>query len=184
VTVSTYEISLDGGILQRGFWLYVWEVTTPEGNKLLYVGRTGDSSSPNAQSPFNRMSQHLGFVKTSCTLRNHLDERKIAPELCSFRLQAYGPILDEADGMEVHKSRRDLIAALEKQLAEDLDALGYDVINKVNCLKQLDEEIYADVHAAFVAEFPVRVTRVDLLCGLWWANIVDSIRRPLCSPPC
>jgi hypothetical protein len=97
VTVRTYEVSLDGGILHRGFWLYVWEVITPEGNKLLYVGRTGDSSSPNAQSPFNRMGQHLGFAKTSCMLRNHLDKRKIVPELCSFRLLAYGPILDEAD---------------------------------------------------------------------------------------
>jgi hypothetical protein len=165
VTVSTYEVSLDGGILQRGFWLYVWEVTTPEGNKLLYVGRTGDSSSPNAQSPFNRMGQHLGFAKSSCMLRSHLDERKIVPELCSFRLQAYGPILDEADGMEVHKSRRDLIAALEKQLAEDLGALGYDVMNKVNCLKQLDEGC---TRRCMRPSSPSSraVTRVDLLCGV------------------
>ena len=44
--------------LERGFWLYVW-VIDGAGDTLHYVGRTGDSSSSNAQSPFNRMGQHL-----------------------------------------------------------------------------------------------------------------------------
>jgi hypothetical protein len=67
---STYTVSLGGGFLVRGFWIYVWEVRDPEGSVMLYVGRTGDSSSPNAQSPFNRMGQHLGFAKNSSSGRS------------------------------------------------------------------------------------------------------------------
>ena len=42
-------------MLARGFWLYVWEVTDSSGKKWLYVGRTGDSSSPNAQDRHSRV---------------------------------------------------------------------------------------------------------------------------------
>lgn len=152
---KTYIVTLDGGVLERGFWLYVWEVTTPDGEKLLYVGRTGDSSSPNAQSPFARMGQHLGFPKNSSMLRNHLDKRGVAPEECRFRKVAYGPVLEEVEGkkMDAHKVRRDVVAALEKRLAEDLIAAGHDVMNNVNCEKPLDDDLYAQVRAAFAAEF-------------------------------
>jgi hypothetical protein len=68
-------------------------------------------------------------------LRNHLSKRNIRPEQCTFCLIAHGPILDEADGMEDHKKRCDLIAALEKKLAEDLTAAGYEVMNEVKCNK-------------------------------------------------
>jgi len=150
----TYTVALDGGTLQRGFWLYVWEVTTPSGAKLLYVGRTGDSSSINAQSPFNRMGQHLGTTRTSSMLRNHLIGRGIAPEQCSFRLVARGPILEEADDKDTHYQRRDVIGALEKKLAESLLAAGYDVMNTVHCSKPLDEVLYVEVRTAFAVEFP------------------------------
>jgi hypothetical protein len=151
---ATYTVVLNGGTLQRGFWLYVWEVTTPNGAKLLYVGRTGDSSSINAQSPFNRMGQHLGTTKTSSMLRNHLDGRELAPEQCTFRLVARGPILEEANDKHIHYERRDVIGALEKKLAEDLLSAGYDVMNTVHCRKPLDEGLYLEVRAAFAAEFP------------------------------
>jgi hypothetical protein len=154
VSPSTYTVSLDGGTLERGFWLYAWKVTTAAGQTLLYVGRTGDSSSVNAQSPFNRMGQHLGSAKNSSMLRNHLGKRGIIPEQCVFRLVAHGPILDEAGDKETHYERRDLVGALEKKLAEDLVAAGYDVMNKVNCLKPLNQELYADVRAAFADAFP------------------------------
>ena len=45
-------------MLERGFWLYVWRIASPIG-EVLYVGRTGDSSSLNASPPFMRMAQHL-----------------------------------------------------------------------------------------------------------------------------
>lgn len=150
---STYTVSLDGGFLARGFWIYVWEVRGPEGSVMLYVGRTGDSSSPNAQSPFNRMGQHLGFAKNSSMLRNHLQGRDVSPDLCSFRLVAHGPILPEAEDWKSHVIRRDLAAAVEGQLAADCAAAGYDVLNSVASGKELDAELYAPVRAAFAEHF-------------------------------
>ncbi len=79
-------MTFDGRVLARGFWLYVWEVTLPDRSVAHYVGRTGDTSSINAQSPFNRMGQHLGFAKNSNMLRRWLNQRGIEPQQCTFRL--------------------------------------------------------------------------------------------------
>ncbi len=147
-----YEVRFDGGILQRGFWLYVWEVTPPEGKPLFYVGRTGDSSSTNAQSPFNRMWQHLGFAKNSNMLRKHLLENKADPELCSFRLVAVGPV--EKESCEDHNARRDVVAAMEKALADVMEAAGCKPMNKVNCRKPLDEDRFAEIRDSFTRAFP------------------------------
>lgn len=119
MTAETHTVNLDGRVLERGFWLNVWEVTGPNASEHVYVGRTGDSSSPNAQSPFVRMGQHLGGLKNSSMLRNHLERRHVAPEDCKFRLVAHGPVLAEVGDrdMAAHCERRDLIAALEKRLA-------------------------------------------------------------------
>jgi len=140
-------------VLRRGFWLYAWEVTTPEGDSLVYVGRTGDNSSPNAQSPFNRMGQHLGFAAASSMLRTHLTNRGIDPIDCTFRMVSHGPILEEVDNMEDHKVRRDQVAAMERDLAADLANAGYTVLNKVRSHASLDEDAYAEVRAAFAEEF-------------------------------
>lgn len=113
----TYEVTLEGGTLRRGFWLYVWEVVTPHGQKLLYVGRTGDSSSPKAASPFNRMGQHLGSIKASNMLRAHLGKRDVAPEDCVFRFVAHGPILAEAGDWSGHVPRRDVVGAWSSGLS-------------------------------------------------------------------
>ena len=48
--LHTLTISTD--VLRRGFWLYVWAVALRHGKQVYYVGRTGDSSSIHAQSPF------------------------------------------------------------------------------------------------------------------------------------
>ena len=56
--MKTVSMKFDGSLLQRGFWLYVWRVS--QGRKrAYYVGRTGDSSSKFAASPFSRVSRHL-----------------------------------------------------------------------------------------------------------------------------
>ena len=47
----TQIISFSSSVLERGFWLYVWRIDTPKGG-MLYVGRTGDESSPHASLPF------------------------------------------------------------------------------------------------------------------------------------
>lgn len=153
---TLHEVTFRGGILERGFWLYVWEITPPEGPLLYYVGRTGDSSSTNAQSPFNRMGQHLGFAANSCMLRRHLGGHSVQPEDCSFRLVALGPLEAESTGTTrvEHDERRDLLAAMEKALAEALNAAGCLVMNRVVSRKRLDAARFMQVRKVFAGAFP------------------------------
>lgn len=151
---ASYKLNFEGGLLQRGFWLYVWEITVPDGTKWHYVGRTGDSSSTNAQSPFNRMGQHLGFSKANNMLRQHLQGKDIAAEKCDFRLVAHGPILEEATTKDEHRKRLAVIAALEKELADALTNSGCSVLNTVQCRKKPDQNLWKQVHDAFAEHFP------------------------------
>jgi len=155
-TPSLHEVMFQGGILQRGFWLYVWEITPPDGPILYYVGRTGDSSSTNAQSPFNRMGQHLGFAANSNMLRRHLGNHRVEPEACTFRLVALGPLEEESrdEGRDEHDERRDAVAAMEMALAEALGSAGCRVVNRVVCRKPLNVGRFAQVQAAFAKAFP------------------------------
>jgi hypothetical protein len=153
---TLHEVTFEGSILRRGFWLYVWAITAPDGRSLYYVGRTGDSSSTNAQSPFNRMGQHLGFASNSCMLRRHLVSHHADPEDCSFRLVALGPLEAEskATTRADHDERRDLVAAMEKALADALCAAGCSVMNRVACRKPLNAERFAQVQQMFIRAFP------------------------------
>lgn len=161
--VSTSTLTVPGPMLRRGFWLYVWRVETPKG-EMLYVGRTGDNSSPNATAPYTRMGQHLGFIKTQNALRKHLTARGVEPEDCAnFHLIAHGPIfpeidkdegLDRATLMERHKPFRDRVGALEKALAEALRESGYTVLNTVNWSKPHDSDAWQSVRTAFAEHFP------------------------------
>lgn len=153
---TLHQVTFGGGILRRGFWLYVWEIKSPDGRALYYVGRTGDSSSTNAQSPFNRMGQHLGFAANSCMLRRHLGDHGIQPEDCSFRLVALGPLEAESTTSTrvEHDERRDLVAAMEKALADTLSAAGCLVMNRVVCRKPLNADRFAQVREVFVKAFP------------------------------
>jgi hypothetical protein len=153
---ALYELGFDGSVLRRGFWLYVWEVTPAGQAPLYYVGRTGDSSTTNAQSPFNRMGQHLGFAENSSMLRKHLVRCQVEPEACSFRLVALGPFEQESEavGRDEHDSRRDIVAALEKALAGAMQDAGYRVMNNVSSRKALDLERFNNVLKAFAEKFP------------------------------
>ena len=55
-----HQLEFDGAILVRGFRLYIWEIFVADGPTLHYVGKTGDKSSGASQSPFDRLSKHLG----------------------------------------------------------------------------------------------------------------------------
>ena len=151
---AIHRLSFNGRLLQRGFWLYIWEIIRPRGPNLYYVGRTGDSSSRNAQSPFNRMGQHLGFAENANMLRRYLRAHHVQPERCSFRLIAHGPILEEATTWDSHCERRDVMAALEQALAEAMVDAGYDVMNTVSSRKSLDAKRFDGVLSAFAKEFP------------------------------
>jgi len=151
---KTHTLNFEGAILARGFWLYIWEITTSDGKKLHYVGRTGDSSSHNAQSPFNRMGQHLGFNEKSNVLRRHLTKLGINPEQCAFRLVTHGPIFKELSSFADHCSPRDIVAAMEKALADAMTSSEYTVINKVHCRKLQDSAEFDQVLLEFVKHFP------------------------------
>ena len=150
------RITFPGAITERGFWLYVCKIESPVG-ELLYVGRTGDSSSARATSPFTRIGLHLGTNKRQALIRRHLKElkpRKVEPEDCtSFEIIAYGPISPEAKGWNNHRKARDKVAALEKALAEALDAGKYQVLNKVHSKKPLDPELWKEVRKTFATAF-------------------------------
>lgn len=137
---SLQRLAFSGPMLQRGFWLYIWEIETARGEKWLYVGRTGDSSSPNARSPFNRLSQHLGSNRHANALRRHLATAGIEPEQCrQFEMFAYGPIGAEAVNMEGHRTLRNSCAAMEKAPRDALSGVGYRVLNEVHCRQTLDD---------------------------------------------
>jgi hypothetical protein len=66
--LNSYAMSFHDELLQRGFWLYVWDIRAGS-ERRLYVGRIGDSSSPNAASPFQRIGQHLDFRENARVIR-------------------------------------------------------------------------------------------------------------------
>jgi hypothetical protein len=151
------SLEFQGGLLKRGFWLYVLEVLPRDGWSLVYyVGRTGDSSSVNAQSPFARMGQHVGTAQNSNMLRKHLKlEVGLEPGDCTrFRLVAHGPLAREARNPANHLPRRNMVAALERALAEDMDRAGYKVMNSVKSLAPLNARFHRAVRRAFAEYFP------------------------------
>ncbi len=162
---TLHRLTLPGAMLQRGFWLYVWRIATPNG-ALHYVGRTGDNSSPRAAAPFTRMGQHLGTSANSNALRRNLINHGVMPEDCArFDLIAHGPIYPQVDHdstdrgvlMECHIPFRDQVGAMEKLLCDGLKDAGYDVLNTVNCkwvLSAEGEEKWAEAKQAFRQDFP------------------------------
>ena len=154
MSASTHKLILPVAMIHRGFWLYVWRIKSPKG-ELLYVGRTGDSSSPNASAPFARMGQHLGTNKNQNTVRRLLEELGVPPEKCtSIDLIAHGPLFPEACNWDDHKKPRDDVAALEKKLADTLECRGYKLLNKVSSRQVVDLGLWAEVREAFAAHFP------------------------------
>lgn len=150
-------------MLERGFWLYVWRIDTPKG-EYLYVGRTGDSSSPHANPPFTRMGQHLGGRKESNALRRNLRSVGVEAEDCrEFDLIAHGPIYPEVEPqpgdtrealMKRHDPLKNEVGAMEKALAEALSDAGYRVLNTVHSRQDYREEVWREVKAAFGEHFP------------------------------
>jgi hypothetical protein len=136
----------DGRILQRGFWLYVW-VITHEDQEFLYVGRTGDSSSQFASSPFSRIGQHLDLrpnAKGNSLLLN-IRRENIAPMACAFELFAVGPLFDEQPDMASHRTHRDIVAPLESALAEHLKAAGYRVLGTHGSRHRVDQTLFQQI---------------------------------------
>jgi hypothetical protein len=99
---------------------------------IFYVGQTGDSGYPKAQSPFNRVGSHLDLGETAKanTLTKQLRMRGVDPLSCAFELVAVGPIHPEQSCKDEHTPCWNDVVAAERQLAQLLQHRGYDVIGK------------------------------------------------------
>ena len=160
---SLHRLEFDGALLARGFWLYIWKITAKDGHIVHYVGRTGDSSSLFAQSPFARLSQHLGRNANANALRRNLENHKLVAEECqAFQLSAYGPIFLESQSKVEHTKARDVVAALEKKLADSMDAAGYRMLNEVKCRMRVDMDLWRSVASVFIKPFPNLKDRASL----------------------
>ena len=154
MSASIYTLTFDGALTERGFWLYVWRVTSSDDRELLYVGMTGDTASPYAASPFGRMGQHLDPKSLGNALLQYLKNRNVPPEGCRFELTAYGPMFPEATSMDEHKQPWSKVSSIEKALHDALVSVGYKVMNPVNSRQPLDGELWGQVRRAFAKHFP------------------------------
>jgi len=125
------RMSFDGAILARGYWIYAIMICHKSG-KHLYIGRTGDNSSKNAGSPFQRITNHLNLLPSAPknTIKRFIKQKDYRPADCQFRLLAVGPLFREQKDYKSHKPIRNKMTALEKSVADYFDSNGYDVIGK------------------------------------------------------
>lgn len=148
--MRVHRISFGGGLLERGFWLYAWLVKCGT-EKAVYVGRTGDSSSQFAASPFARLGQHLD-VRPSAKANTLLRQVRALgwdPLSCEFELVAFGPIFPEQADMESHRTKRDIIAPLESKLATLFKNAGFMVVGSHGKQAPVDNAISEQVEQAF-----------------------------------
>jgi hypothetical protein len=149
-----HRTSFSGALLQRGFWLYAWRISS--GNRrFFYVGRTGDSSSQFASSPFSRLGQHLDIRPSAKanTLLRHVRAQDFDPIKCQFELLAFGPLFPEQETLELHRQYRDQIAPLESALAGLLRSRGFQVVGIHGSLHSPDPSLLAEVTRVFSLEF-------------------------------
>jgi hypothetical protein len=154
--LQSYSMTFDGHLLKRGFWLYVWQIRGPLSHHV-YVGRTGDSSSPHASSPFKRIAQHLDPSPNAKgnALRKQLRQRGVECDECSFEMVAVGPIFPEQPDFEAHKPVRDRMAALERAIADELGQRGYVVLGTHPRAGSPDPALLQQLRALLNAKFPV-----------------------------
>ncbi|MCB2203582.1 hypothetical protein KQI65_02445 [bacterium] len=154
--LPSYTMSFDGAVLTRGFWLYVWDIRGPSG-RYIYVGRTGDSSSPNAASPFHRVGQHLDFSENAKgnSMSRQLMALKVRPEDCRFEMTAIGPLFPEQKNWDKHVPYRDRTAGLEKAIAVTLNGRGYTILGSHHSNAALDMKLFPEVLEVLDRKFPL-----------------------------
>jgi hypothetical protein len=155
VMLRSFSMSFDGHLLERGFWLYVWEIKGPLSHHV-YVGRTGDTSSPNAQSPFKRIGQHLGPSPNAKgnSLGKLLREAGVTHSGCTFEMVAIGPIFPEQATFQAHVPFRDQTAALERAVADLLRNRGYHVLGTHPRGGEPDGQFLQQITAILDQKFP------------------------------
>ena len=153
--LPSHSMRFDGRILARGFWLYVWEIVHTAG-RCYYIGRTGDSSSPHAQSPFVRVGEHLnsGANAKANSMAKQLRAAKIDPVACSFEMVGIGPIFPEQNTMAAHKPIRDRMSAVERDLAGFIRSRGYTVIGQHQSNAPAEPALLRQILDVIEARFP------------------------------
>jgi len=122
----------------------------------LYVGRTGDSSSPYAASPFSRIGRHLDVRPNakSNAMTRQIQRTGLDPTPCRFEMVALGPLFPEQRSMRSHRPIRDKVAALERGIAGFLRRRRYSVLGTHGRSLSLDAGLFARVRALVEREFP------------------------------
>lgn len=148
MNLGLHTVEFGGALLQRGYWIYVWRIRYSE-EFLVYIGRTGDSSSVNAASPFNRIGQHLDLREGSRSnaLTKNLRAAGIDPVKCRYEFFAVGPIFPEARARAEHERLRDKVAAVEAAVARKLGR-RYRVLGKHGSRKPLEPAVLQAVMVA------------------------------------
>lgn len=148
------RVKFNGAILARGFWLYAWRITCGA-REFFYVGRTGDSSSRFAASPFSRLGQHLDVRPKAAAnmLLRHVRSQGLDPVACEYELVAFGPIFPEQEELLSHRAHRDRIGPLEAELAKLLVARGFHVVGIHGKTGTAEPRLMQQVTKAFNAEF-------------------------------
>ncbi len=148
--MQLHHLKFSGAILERGFWLYAWRIRCGD-REFFYVGRTGDSSSKYAASPFLRLSQHLDVRPKAAAnmLLRHVRALKLDPLTCTYELLAFGPIFPEQTTLELHRKFRDQIAPLETALAAFLRSGGHEVVGTHGSKGEPDPQLVAEVRRVF-----------------------------------
>ncbi|MYD48240.1 MAG: hypothetical protein F4W95_07115 [Chloroflexi bacterium] len=67
---------------------------------------------------------------------------------------AVGPIYPVTNNRDEFGGNRKQMLAMEGQLINDLDAAGYNVVNKINGTGALDDSLWQQVRAEFALHFP------------------------------
>jgi hypothetical protein len=135
-------MSFDGSLLERGYWIYAILIRNKSGKKCLYIGRTGDNSSKNAGSPFQRVANHLNLSPSSTinTMKRFIKKNEFKPSKCLFLLTAVGPLFPEQKD-ETHWLIRNKMTALEKSVADYFLSKGYKVLGKHDDNEAKDPEL-------------------------------------------
>jgi hypothetical protein len=154
--LQSYSMTFDGHLLNRGFWLYVWQIRGAQFCHV-YVGRTGDSSSPHASSPFKRIGQHLDPKPNAKgnALGKQLIRAGVKNEECTFEMVAVGPVFPEQPDFAAHKPVRDQMGALERAIADELRQRGYNVLGTHPREGLPDQSLLQQIRRLLDAKFPV-----------------------------
>lgn len=152
-----HRLRFPGALLKRGFWLYAWRIRCGD-KEFYYVGRTGDSSSRYASSPFSRLGRHLDLRPTATAnmLLRHIRRLGLDPEGCDYELLAFGPLFPEQSTLDLHRERRDIIAPLERALVELFRTSGHVVVGKHGKVGAPDSALLMKIKRAFNSEVLVK----------------------------